>query len=68
LLTPFLKKKCGSREELIIITNLPKEEYSSEEVLNIYKRRWDIEVFFKSRLPHFFDGKMRNIPLQAFRR
>ena len=35
------------KEELIIVTNLPEEEYGSREVLELYKKRWDIEVFFK---------------------
>jgi len=35
------------KEELIVVTNLPEEEYGSREVLELYKKRWDIEVFFK---------------------
>lgn len=39
------KQKVKSTSVVSLITNLPIE-YSDEHVLNIYKLRWDIEVFF----------------------
>ena len=36
-----MKGKC------ILITNLDKNQYSDDEIVNIYRSRWDIEVFFK---------------------
>jgi len=40
-------KREQLQEELIFITNIPKQEMSVEEVVNTYKKRWEIEVFFK---------------------
>ncbi len=34
-------------EELIFVTNLLSEETTAKEIAEIYKQRWEIEVFFK---------------------
>ena len=34
--------------DLIYFTNLPKEEFSSQEIVNLYERRWDIECSYKT--------------------
>lgn len=33
--------------ELLFFTNLPKEEFSSSEIIELYSKRWDIEVSYK---------------------
>lgn len=35
------------KEEIIFITNIPEEEISAEEITEIYRERWQIEVFFR---------------------
>ena len=34
-------------EEIIFITNIPKEQISAKEITEIYRERWKIESFFK---------------------
>ena len=35
-------------ENLIYFTNLSKEEFSADEVIELYSKRWDIEVSYKT--------------------
>lgn len=35
------------KEEITLITNIPEEDISSEEITEIYRLRWSIEVFFR---------------------
>ena len=35
------------KEEIIFVTNISRSELSAEEIAEIYKERWKIEVFFK---------------------
>ena len=48
------------RNYVVVITNLP-EEVTSEEILNLYQLRWQIELYFK-RLKSIMD--FGNIPLK----
>lgn len=41
------KLENGKTEYLL--TNLPKEEFSSEDIADIYQKRWDIEVSFRDQ-------------------
>ena len=34
-------------QDIIIVTNIPKKQMSTEEVTKIYRKRWQIETFFK---------------------
>ncbi len=54
----IIKKKVYNRKtkgnqtiicnnKYILITNLDKEKYSDKHILDIYNKRWDIEVYFK---------------------
>lgn len=46
-------KKTNKKENIkcinkyTLITNLCKDEYSDQDILDIYNKRWDIEVYFK---------------------
>lgn len=33
--------------DCILLTNVDDEKYNDQEILNLYKARWDIEIFFK---------------------
>ncbi|RGH98407.1 hypothetical protein DXD88_14440, partial [Coprobacillus sp. TM10-10] len=35
-------------ENLIYFTNLSEEEFSADEVIELYSKRWDIEVSYKT--------------------
>ncbi len=35
------------KEEIIFVTNIKSEDLNPEEITEIYRRRWDIEVFSK---------------------
>lgn len=35
------------KEEIVLITNIPEETMSAEEIAEIYRERWKIEVFFR---------------------
>ncbi|WP_318266888.1 transposase [Faecalibacillus intestinalis] len=35
-------------ENLIYFTNLSKEEFSADEIIELYSKRWDIEVSYKT--------------------
>ena len=39
------KKQC---ENLIYFTNLSTESFTTDEIMEIYSRRWDIEVSYKT--------------------
>jgi DDE family transposase len=47
-----------SKNDYVIITNLEEDKYSNEKLSNIYKSRWDIEVYFKLLKENF---KFRNL-------
>lgn len=36
-----------SGEPVLFLTNLSEEDFDGEDISSLYKRRWDIEVFFK---------------------
>ena len=40
-----ISKSCQTKKKLFFLTNIM--DLDAEEITNIYKRRWDIEVFFK---------------------
>ena len=57
------------RQPLCLVTNLPDEELSVESALEIYRRRWGIEVFFRTIKQTFDRRKLRskgssNAPLE----
>ncbi len=35
------------KQEIIFITNIPEKDVSAEEITEIYRERWQIEVFFR---------------------
>lgn len=35
------------KEEIIFVTNIPEKDVSAEEIAEIYRERWQIEVFFR---------------------
>ena len=35
------------KNDCILVTNLLNEEYSDKDIMNLYRSRWNIEVFFK---------------------
>jgi transposase len=35
------------KEEIVFITNIPEKDASAEEITEIYRERWKIEVFFR---------------------
>ncbi len=39
----IIKEKIKDNKELILLTNLPMEEFSKEEIKELYSKRWDIE-------------------------
>lgn len=41
------KQTIICNNKYILITNLDKEKYSEQHILDIYNKRWDIEVYFK---------------------
>lgn len=43
----FIGKKLSNGEKGIFVTDLDKEEFPSTEILNLYKRRWEIESHFR---------------------
>ena len=47
---PELKQVLDSEtqaKEIVFVTNIPAEVMSAEEIAETYRRRWDIEVFFR---------------------
>lgn len=44
--TRFIKIKEG-KEEKLFITNLEQEEFNTEEIYNLYFRRWKIELLYE---------------------
>lgn len=51
--------KCNNK--YTIITNLDEKNYSDEKILDIYNKRWDIEVYFKYIKNNF---KLQNLKEQ----
>lgn len=41
------KKRFG-----ILLTNLPKEAYSADDIMAIYRCRWQVELLFKELKSH----------------
>ena len=42
------KNGVEQNAQLIYYTNLPEEEFSKEEIVSLYRKRWDIEVSYKT--------------------
>lgn len=43
----ILKLKLPNGNDEYLFTNLPKEDFSTEEILDLYNRRWGIETSFR---------------------
>lgn len=43
----FIGKKFPDGEKGIFVTNLLKEEFGSDSILELYRRRWEIETHFR---------------------
>ena len=44
------------KEELIYFTNLDSQQFSTEEILQLYSMRWDIEVsYYKGKIFWFME-------------
>jgi hypothetical protein len=67
----ILNKKTNKMEKIectnkyTLITNLCKDKYTNEQILDIYNKRWDIEVYFKYiknnfKLQHLKEHKSRD--------
>ena len=41
------KESAKQAEEMVFVTNIPTEVMSAEEIAATYRKRWDIEVFFR---------------------
>lgn len=61
----------GEKENLLLITNQPKEEISAELIALLYRYRWQVELFFrwlKCLLPcrHWFCESEQGVVLQIY--
>ena len=36
-----------TKEDIVVATNIPETDMSAQEVAELYRKRWDIEVFFR---------------------
>lgn len=58
-------------EKVLFLSNLPEEEFTAEQIAEIYKRRWDIERFFRFikqelNFKHYFSRQWNGIQVMIY--
>jgi IS4 transposase len=68
LIEGFLKTK---QEKILLLSNLPEKEFSSVQIAEIYKNRWQIECFFRFikqelNFKHYFSRQWNGIQVMTY--
>jgi hypothetical protein len=58
-------------EKVLFLSNLPEEEFTADQIAEIYKRRWDIERFFRFikqelNFKHYFSRQWNGIQVMIY--
>lgn len=58
-------------EKILFLSNLPEDEFTAEQITEIYKRRWDIERFFRFikqelNFKHYFSRQWNGIQVMIY--
>ena len=58
-------------EKILFLSNLPEDEFTSEQIVDIYKSRWDIERFFRFikqnlNFKHYFSRQWNGIQVMIY--
>lgn len=58
-------------EKILFLSNLPENEFNAEQIIEIYKRRWDIERFFRFikqelNFKHYFSRQWNGIQVMIY--
>jgi transposase len=72
--TPFRLIQAVSlqtKEPIWFLSNLPSEDFSTLDITNVYKKRWDIECFFRFikqelNFKHFFSHSWNGIQVMTY--
>ena len=68
LITAILK---SDGQKILFLSNLPENEFTSEQIVDIYKSRWDIERFFRFikqnlNFKHYFSRQWNGIQVMIY--
>jgi hypothetical protein len=55
-----LIKSCGGKEPVYLLTDLSKQELGDRKVVEVYARRWGVEVFYRNFKQTFDRHKLRS--------
>ena len=58
-------------EKILFLSNLPEEEFTADQIAKIYKKRWDIERFFRFikqelNFKHYFSRQWNGIQVMIY--
>jgi IS4 transposase len=58
-------------EKILFLSNLPEDEFTAEQIADIYKSRWDIERFFRFikqnlNFKHYFSRQWNGIQVMIY--
>ncbi len=58
-------------EKILFLSNLPEQEFTAEQIADIYKNRWDIERFFRFikqnlNFKHYFSRQWNGIQVMIY--
>lgn len=58
-------------EKVLFLSNLPEQEFTSDQIAEIYKKRWDIERFFRFikqelNFKHYFSRQWNGIQVMIY--
>lgn len=61
----------SNEEKVLFLSNLPEDEFTAEQIAEIYKSRWDIERFFRFikqnlNFKHYFSRKWNGIQVMIY--
>jgi IS4 transposase len=61
----------SNEEKILFLSNLPEDEFTAEQIADIYKSRWDIERFFRFikqnlNFKHYFSRQWNGIQVMIY--
>ena len=64
-------RRPGMKEDLILVTSEPYGELAADEVTGLYRRRWEVEMFFRwlkclAPCRHWFAESREGVRIQIY--